>query len=79
MILALAAVLVDDDFWVLVLLCFIQSWCNAWALTCQYPCHLPPVTDAESAEVLGLSERSVKQYWSHAKTWLCRETQSMKA
>ncbi|MGA3181301.1 MAG: hypothetical protein ABSF38_13240, partial [Verrucomicrobiota bacterium] len=40
-ILALAAVLVDDDFWVLVLLCFIQSWCNAWALTCQYPCHLP--------------------------------------
>jgi DNA-directed RNA polymerase specialized sigma24 family protein len=30
------------------------------------------MTAAESAEVLGLSERSVKQYWSHDKTWLYR-------
>jgi RNA polymerase sigma factor (TIGR02999 family) len=34
------------------------------------------MTAAESAEVLGLSERTVKQYWSHAKTWLYREIQS---
>jgi RNA polymerase sigma factor (TIGR02999 family) len=31
------------------------------------------MTAAQSAEVLGLSERTVKQYWSHAKTWLYRE------
>ena len=31
------------------------------------------MTAAESAEVLGLSERTVKQYWAHAKTWLYRE------
>ena len=37
------------------------------------------MTAAESAEVLGLSERTVKQYWSHAKTWLYREIQSKKA
>jgi RNA polymerase sigma factor (TIGR02999 family) len=36
------------------------------------------MTVAESAEVLGLSERTVKQYWSHAKTWLYREIQSKK-
>jgi RNA polymerase sigma factor (TIGR02999 family) len=34
------------------------------------------MTAAESAEVLGLSERTVKQYWSHARTWLYREIQS---
>jgi REP element-mobilizing transposase RayT len=34
------------------------------------------MTAAESAEVLGLSERTVKQYWSHAKTWLYHEIQS---
>jgi RNA polymerase sigma factor (TIGR02999 family) len=33
------------------------------------------MTAAESAEVLGLSERTVKQYWSHAKTWLYHEIQ----
>jgi len=33
------------------------------------------MTAAESGEVLGLSERTVKQYWSHAKTWLYREIQ----
>ena len=37
------------------------------------------MTVAESAEVLGLSERTVKQYWSHAKTWLYREIQSKQA
>jgi RNA polymerase sigma factor (TIGR02999 family) len=36
------------------------------------------MTVAESAEVLGLSERTVKQYWSHAKTWLYQEIQSKK-
>jgi RNA polymerase sigma factor (TIGR02999 family) len=36
------------------------------------------MTVAESAEVLGLSERTVKQYWSHAKTWLYHEIQSKK-
>ena len=36
------------------------------------------MTAAESAEVLGLSERTVKQYWAHAKTWLYREIQSKK-
>jgi len=37
------------------------------------------MTAAESAEVLGLSERTIKQYWSHAKTWLYHEIQSKKA
>jgi RNA polymerase sigma factor (TIGR02999 family) len=37
------------------------------------------MTAAESAEVLGLSERTVKQYWSHAKTWLYREIQNKRA
>jgi RNA polymerase sigma factor (TIGR02999 family) len=36
------------------------------------------MTVEESAEVLGLSERTVKQYWAHAKTWLYREIQSKK-
>jgi len=36
------------------------------------------MTAAESAEVLGLSERTVKQYWSHAKTWLYHEIQGNK-
>jgi RNA polymerase sigma factor (TIGR02999 family) len=36
------------------------------------------MTAAESAEVLGLSERTVKQYWSHARTWLYREIQGKK-
>ena len=36
------------------------------------------MTAVESAEVLGLSERTVKQYWSHAKTWLYREIQESK-
>jgi len=34
------------------------------------------MTAGESAELLGLSERTVKQYWSYAKTWLYREIQS---
>ena len=36
------------------------------------------MTTSESAEVLGLSERTIKQYWSHAKSWLYREIQSKK-
>jgi RNA polymerase sigma factor (TIGR02999 family) len=36
------------------------------------------MTTTESAEVLGLSERTVKQYWSHAKTWLYHEIQNKK-
>ena len=34
------------------------------------------MTNPEAAQALGLSERTVKQYWSHAKTWLYREIQS---
>ena len=37
------------------------------------------MTVAESAEVLGLSERTVKQYWAYARTWLYQEIQSKKA
>ena len=37
------------------------------------------MTAAESAEVLGLSERTVKQYWAYARTWLYREIQRKKA
>jgi hypothetical protein len=37
------------------------------------------MTAADSAEVPGLSERTVKQYWSHAKTWLYGEIRSKKA
>jgi hypothetical protein len=36
------------------------------------------MTVAESAEVPGLSERTVKQCWSHAKTWIYHEIQSKK-
>ena len=36
------------------------------------------MTAAESAEVLGLSERTVKQYWAYAKTWLFQEIQGKK-
>jgi len=36
------------------------------------------MTAAESAEVLGISESTVKQYWSHAKTWLYHEIQGKK-
>jgi RNA polymerase sigma factor (TIGR02999 family) len=31
------------------------------------------MTNVEAAEAMGLSERTVKNYWSHARAWLFRE------
>jgi len=31
------------------------------------------MTNEEAAQALGLSERTVKNYWSHARAWLFRE------
>jgi DNA-directed RNA polymerase specialized sigma24 family protein len=31
------------------------------------------MTNAEAAQALGLTERTVKYYWSHARAWLIRE------
>jgi RNA polymerase sigma factor (TIGR02999 family) len=31
------------------------------------------MTNVEAAEALGLSERTVKNYWTHARVWLFRE------
>jgi RNA polymerase sigma factor (TIGR02999 family) len=31
------------------------------------------MTNAETAQALGLTERTVKYYWSHARAWLIRE------
>jgi RNA polymerase sigma factor (TIGR02999 family) len=31
------------------------------------------MTNAETAQALGLSERTVKYYWTHARAWLIRE------
>jgi RNA polymerase sigma factor (TIGR02999 family) len=31
------------------------------------------MTNAEAAQALGLTERTVKYYWSHARAWLFRE------
>jgi RNA polymerase sigma factor (sigma-70 family) len=31
------------------------------------------MTNAETAQALGLSERTVKNYWTHARAWLFRE------
>ena len=31
------------------------------------------MTNAETAQALGLTERTVKCYWSHARAWLIRE------
>ena len=31
------------------------------------------MTNAEAAQALGLSERTVKHYWNHARAWLFRE------
>jgi RNA polymerase sigma factor (TIGR02999 family) len=31
------------------------------------------MTNVEAAQALGLSERTVKNYWSHARAWLYRE------
>ena len=31
------------------------------------------MTNAEAAQALGLTERTAKYYWSHARAWLIRE------
>ncbi len=31
------------------------------------------MTNAEASQALGLTERTVKYYWSHARAWLIRE------
>jgi DNA-binding CsgD family transcriptional regulator len=31
------------------------------------------MTNAETAQALGLTERTVKYYWNHARAWLIRE------
>src|SRR5580658_2437779 len=33
------------------------------------------MTNVETAQVLGISERTVKNYWNHARAWLYREIQ----
>ena len=34
------------------------------------------MTNVEAAQALGLSERTVKNYWAHARAWLFREMQA---
>ena len=34
------------------------------------------MTHAEIAQALGLSERTVKNYWAHARAWLFREIET---
>ena len=36
------------------------------------------MTNVEAAEALGLSERTVKNYWAHARAWLFREMQAQR-
>ena len=36
------------------------------------------MTNAETAHALGLTERSVKYYWSHARAWLIHEITSQR-
>jgi RNA polymerase sigma factor (TIGR02999 family) len=36
------------------------------------------MTNAEAARALGLSERTVKNYWTHARAWLLREMQDQR-
>ncbi|SPE59980.1 RNA polymerase, sigma-24 subunit, ECF subfamily [Verrucomicrobia bacterium] len=36
------------------------------------------MTNVEAAQGLGLSERTVKNYWAHARAWLFREMQSQR-
>ena len=33
------------------------------------------MTNEEAAEVLGISARTAKYYWTHARAWLYREIQ----
>jgi RNA polymerase sigma factor (TIGR02999 family) len=37
------------------------------------------MTNVETAQALGLSERTVKNYWAHARAWLFREIDSARA
>ena len=34
------------------------------------------MTNDEAADVLGISPRTAKYYWTHARAWLCREIQA---
>jgi RNA polymerase sigma factor (TIGR02999 family) len=36
------------------------------------------MTNVEAAQALGLSERTVKNYWTHARAWLFREMQAQR-
>jgi len=36
------------------------------------------MTNVEAAQALGLSERTVKNYWAHARAWLFREMQTQR-
>jgi DNA-directed RNA polymerase specialized sigma24 family protein len=36
------------------------------------------MTNVEAAQALGLSERTVKNYWAHARAWLFREMQAQR-
>ena len=36
------------------------------------------MTNDEAAEVLGISLRTAKYYWTHARAWLYREIQGQK-
>jgi RNA polymerase sigma factor (TIGR02999 family) len=36
------------------------------------------MTNAETAQALGLTERTVKYYWSHARAWLIREIKAQR-
>ena len=37
------------------------------------------MTNVEAAQALGLSERTVKNYWTHARAWLFREIKANRA
>jgi RNA polymerase sigma factor (TIGR02999 family) len=37
------------------------------------------MTNAETAQALDLSERTVKNYWAHARAWLFREVQAQRS
>ena len=36
------------------------------------------MTNVEAAQALGISERTVKNYWTHARAWLFREMQTQR-
>jgi DNA-directed RNA polymerase specialized sigma24 family protein len=36
------------------------------------------MTNAEAAQALGLTERTVKYYWTHARAWLIREIKAQR-